>query len=1195
MTIGLIVKRMRREWRSLAILLLAVCLLTGFFALGPFYIRAVTDVGLRFELDNAAPQDLQISLIVDDESLSPEALAVVSEELGSLAVDYRHYIRADYNPPTTEGGIDDPGLATGGYTYRYGEPVTVLSPRIRRTFQPFAFDDMPELLNVVEGRFPRRLPTPDAVDPTGLSDAEQQARQVGIYNRGEVEVVVTETVAERAGLEVGSRMVLGTKRLDGSGEVASVVVVGIVELKDPSDHFWDGNRNFIEGADVEYGLGLFRYDFGLATIPEAYSDWLRDVTPGSSYIYQIQTNTDAVTADNIQEINGKLAVLQNRLSAYHPGISVLTGLASILERFSGDVSDSEGPIILLSGAILIMMLYHLINTVALVLEQQGTEWSSIVSRGGSIPQLIVMQFATVGLLGVLGALAGPLLSVGFMHVLEHFGPLSTALGGRSLGSTEIPQVSVYLSVGAAGAAVIVLTLPALPAARRSLLRLKQLVSRPPTRPAWTRYGLDLVLALIGIGFLLRLYYLVGGDFGTLLNNLFAAPREVITLIADNLNQTSGLNDPFNLLGPALVLTGAALLWLRFFPWLMDLVSRFFRNSRHLTAPLAMWNVARDPSHYAQLVLLLIGTLALGTASLGLSETRDKGAWSAAREETGGSARIVVDPARLDTQTIRWDQLPGVSSAATLLHTVGDAGSAVQRDVHIFGVQPDAMAAAFPVMAGAVRPLDDVQVPPPPGLELPENADQLTVQVYSLPQGNPADPAVSVQLTAYLQDAIGVPYRVGLALPETVVMADVEDDDSAIDVPPTATDQWLTFNGDMPERGHAPYRLMRIGINSVAGNLDAFEHTIYIDRIATLDIFGTVTSLESFETETNAWAEATVSNPYAASWVTNPGVSRVTGVSPQIVSAPGDVPEIEGAGMMRLEYQMGRVGGRQREPSIVVNEPHLDRIPVVINQTFAEQFAGRGSFRTAADEPLAVGDTQNVILNVGSGSVEIGYVVAAIVDDIPSVEAQDPFMITRLDLIQPVINQAASTAHFFTDSEIWLELPGREPSNALETEIADLGDGVASVVWAWDRYGEIQREPLPSAVAGMLFAGFWISLLLSLLDFAFYLIVTARQRMFTFAVLRSLGWNAGYIWRLLFIEQIALVVPALIIGSLIGAGLAYLLLPFLALVGGETLRLPWMSLAGLLLTLVISFTVLMGIAAIFLRRMSVNQVLRLGEE
>src|SRR5690606_41529939 len=106
MTLGLILKRMRREWRSLGILLLAVCLLTGFFALGPFYVRAVTNVGLRFDLDNASLRDRLITRIVDNEPLTPESFNVVREELGDLAVDYDYFIRADYTPPTANIGAD---------------------------------------------------------------------------------------------------------------------------------------------------------------------------------------------------------------------------------------------------------------------------------------------------------------------------------------------------------------------------------------------------------------------------------------------------------------------------------------------------------------------------------------------------------------------------------------------------------------------------------------------------------------------------------------------------------------------------------------------------------------------------------------------------------------------------------------------------------------------------------------------------------------------------------------------------------------------------------------------------------------------------------------------------------------------------------------------------------------------------------
>jgi hypothetical protein len=1202
MTIGLILKRMRREWRSLAILLLAVGLLTGFFALGPFYVRSVTEVGLRFELDNADSQDKLITLILEDEPLTPESYEVVREELGDLATGIRHYIRADYTPPSTAEGINNPGLATGGYYFMYGEVIDAYARRTQRTYQPFAFDNMPELLDLVEGRWPVRLPPPEDVDPTGLSDAEQEARQIGRYNRGQIEVVITQTVAEEAEMELGSRLVLGTILPDGSGEVASVVVVGIVEPKDANDPFWEGNRNFLVGSIVEMGVGAFRYDFGLATIPVAYTDWLVDVAPGSNYIYEIETNTDAITADNTQEVNERLKLLQNRLNNYHPGANLLSGLVPLLEGFSGDVSDTEGPIVLLSGAILLLLLYHLINTVSLVLEQQGAEWSTIVSRGGSVLQLVALQLVTVGLLAVTGMIAGPFISIGFMHILERFGPLATALGGRSLGSTDIPVISLYLSAGAAAATVIVLTTPAVPAARRSLLRLKQLVSRPPTRPAWARYTLDGVLLVIGLAFMVRMYHLAGGSFFylfegnivDLLEHMVSAPRDVIEVIADNLTETGGLHDPFNLLGPALVLTGAALLWLRLFPWAMDLVSRLFRGSRHLTTPLAMWNVARDPGHYAQLVLLLIGTLALGTASLGLTETRDQGAWKVARDETGGSARVDINPVALDADTVNWDRMPGVSVSLPLLHVAGDPGRATRGYVHVIGLDPDAAAAAFPELAETVEPLRAVAVPTDPGLTLPDDARHLTVQVYSLPPAVEDDPLVSVQLTAYLNDALGVPYSVPLLLPDRALMADAPQADMLESgLLPTRTDEWLTFSGEMPTQGRLPYRLVRIGINSRQSNIEAFEHTLYIDRIASQDVFGTSQTLESFEDEANVWAEATVSNPYAASWAVQGGESaRVRGVTPQVVS--GEVPDIEGPGALRLDYRTGRQGGRQLEPSIVVNEPQVDRLPVVISRRFANEFAGQGPYRSAADEPLVPGNIKNIVLNMGPGSVEIGYEVVGLMDEIPSLGEDEMVMITHIDLIRPVINQAAAANMFFDNNEVWLELPDRQPTGALKDEIRAI-DGVNTVNWAWTRYGEIQREPLPSAVAGMLFAGFWVSLGLSLLDFAFYLVVTAKQRAFTFGVLRSLGWNASHIWRLLLIEQVVLVTPALIIGSLLGAGLAYLLLPFLALVGGESLRLPWLNLAGMLLVLAASFMVLMGIAAVFLRRMSVNQVLRLGEE
>ncbi len=119
----------------------------------------------------------------------------------------------------------------------------------------------------------------------------------------------------------------------------------------------------------------------------------------------------------------------------------------------------------------------------------------------------------------------------------------------------------------------------------------------------------------------------------------------------------------------------------------------------------------------------------------------------------------------------------------------------------------------------------------------------------------------------------------------------------------------------------------------------------------------------------------------------------------------------------------------------------------------------------------------------------------------------------------------------------------------------------------------------------------MSLGLGLLDFGFYLAMTARRRATSFAVLRALGWNSDKLWGLLTVEQATLITPALFIGVLLGGLLAYLLLPFLALLGGETLQFPLLEITQLLIALVVSFALLLGVTAAFLQRMSINQVLR----
>lgn len=1136
MPLEMILRRMWRERRLLSVLLLAVCLVTGFFALGPLYVRAVSEAGLRYAVENTAPEGLNITLS-NRNPLGLDAWQLLDRELGGLVTDLTRISRSS-------GTIN-------GFAYTLGEPTTRFTAGTANDYQIVAYSNMRDIFAVVEGRWPERLAPPTSTLVSGLSDDEQAVNQLGDYSRGEVEAVISTVAAETANIEVGNRIVVGA---DASETTAVVRIVGLVEpTLSMDDPFWEGQRIIVLGRWIPISLIEERYDFGLIVPEGAFEDWIAPTTQGNTYLWQLKTDSDVVHADTLDELETRLTTVQNTLRARYPDMLIFSGLIDLIEDFREGLAETEGPIVLLSGAVLVLMLYHLVTTVALVLEQQSTEWASITSRGGSLLQLIGMQALTMSMLGIVGLIVGPFVAQGILLLLENVGPLSRTLDGASLGVAGVPAQAFVLSGTAAVAAVVVLTLPAWPAARRSLLRLKQLVSRPPTRPGWARFFLDFVLLLLGLAFMLRLYFLISGDVRSSIEALFTDPASLIRLIASGAEEAGGLNDPFNLLGPALVLTGAALLWLRVFPLLMRLFGRLLSVDNGLTGPMALWNVERDPGHYAQLVLLLIGTLALGTASLALDATRDVGSWAIASHEVGASVRVDLDPMGLDEMP-EWSSLPGVLDDEILLKTM-TPHNAGRRDTSVFGLDPVSFAEDYPAWAEVVTPLEGLTSLPFPGLALPEDATRVTIQVYSEP--GEGDLLTETRLSLFIGDSLGIPLEVPMETAD-----------------PMASGTFVAYEATLPVLGHAPWQLVGVRVQTLRGELQDFTHRIFLDDVTAVTATGESVLIEGFEGDVGPWL-ATSGRFQLEDDLTSSGSTE------QVMS---------GSGSLAVAYRIRRVGSSLLEPLLMVNELPSPVIPLVVSQGFAEYQGERSTRRTA----YTVGDEDLFDQEMPFGRVRFRFRVVGIVDDFPTMGEDDNYVIGWLAHLRLVLNSTATLSGFYDRNQAWLTLEEREPLDTLRAEVAAL-PGVNGASYAWDRYNEIQRAPLPNAITGMLFAGFWVSLTLSVLDFAFYLAVTARRRAVSFAVLQAIGWDSRQIWGVLAVEQAALVVPALLVGVGLGAALAYLLLPFLELIGGQALRFPVLGIGLLLLVLVLVFVALLGITAIFLRRQSVNQVLRLGEE
>lgn len=1138
MPLRLIVHRMWREWRLLSVLLIALCLVTAFFSLGPLYVRAVSEAGLRYAVEDLGRQQLDITLS-NSEPFGPETWTLLNQELRGVVTDLQRSARS--------AGV------VNGYEYALGEPVTIFARPTPNDYLIVAYSNLQEVFTLVDGRWPERLPPPTARLAVGLSAEEQAANQVGLYSRGQVEAVVAVEAAREARIEVGNRLVIGT---EPTGPTAIVHIVGLVEPALPlDDPFWDGQRLVVQGQRVQVSLTSERFDFGLIVPEGAFDDWIAPATCGNTYIWTLRVDPAVIHADTLDALEERLSRLQNALRTRYPDILIFSGLFDLIGQFRAGLVETEGPTLLLSGAVMVLMFYHLVTTVALVLEQQNAEWAAMASRGGSVAQLIGMQALTMGVLGAIGLVAGPFMARGMLLALERVGPLARALQGATPGAGSLPVRVFGLSAIAAVAAVVVLTLPAWPAARRSLLRLKQLISRPPIQPVWARYFLDIILLLIGLALLLRLYFLVNGDVAASLSVLWRDPAGLIRQIVSGAAESGGLNDPFNLLAPALALTGAALLWLRVFPLLMRLIGRLFRADDGLTAPLALWTVERDPGHYAQLVLLLIGTLALGTASLALEATRDAGAWAVAHHETGASVRLALDPAQVREQPAG-DALPGVTAAQSLLVTA-TPHRAGQRDTTVFGVEPGAFAASFPGWAGAVAPLQHLSALSLPGLPLPEDAVALALQVYAEPTLD-AGPPTETRLAVELIDALSVPLSLEL-----------------MTVDPVVAGRFATYAATLPYgAGHPPWRLVGIRLSSRRGELADFSHRVYLDTITARLADGSERIIEDFEAGEMAVWGASVAGFQRG------GALRAT---------LDDRHAASGRASLAVDYRIQQRGTAITQPLLAVNGASEAVVPLVISRGFAEYFGGR-SHRA----PLAVGDEDLFDLALGAGQVRFRYRVVGIVDDFPTLSAGANFVIGRLDHLLPALNRTASQQDFYDRNQVWLELSECEPSPEFRAAVAAL-PGVTGATYAWDRYNAIQSDPLANVVTGLLFAAFWVSLLLSALDYGFYLAVTARRRALSFAVLQAMGWPAHSIWGMLAVEQTALVTPALLVGVGLGMGLAYLLLPFLELVGGQALRFPVSGVIGSLAALIAVFAILLGVTALMVRRQSVHQMLRLGEE
>src|SRR5439155_16817344 len=197
---------------------------------------------------------------------------------------------------------------------------------------------------------------------------------------------------------------------------------------------------------------------------------------------------------------------------------------------------------------------------------------------------------------------GPLLG---MVVAQFIGRTYTFLvfSNRELLPVHITGQTLEFALLAVGLSVGAMVLPAVGASRHSIVTYKQEVARSTRPPFWQRWFVDfLILGVAGYG-----YYLL-------------SQRQSILTLGE---AGDVFSDPLLLLVPAFFIFACSLVFLRFFPLLVEGLSRIGSRFFGVSVLLGLRQIARIPGQYTRLVLLLTLTLALGTFAAAVAKTLDR--------------------------------------------------------------------------------------------------------------------------------------------------------------------------------------------------------------------------------------------------------------------------------------------------------------------------------------------------------------------------------------------------------------------------------------------------------------------------------------------------------------------------------------------------------------------------------------------
>ena len=766
------------------------------------------------------------------------------------------------------------------------------------------------------------------------------------------------------------------------------------------------------------------------------------------------------------------------------------------------------PILAMLALIVAGALYFLVYMASLALERDANDLALLRMRGASTWQTTGLHLLQSALIAIAAILVAPIVARFLVGLTGRIPPMSTLTGGEPLSVAQSRSAVPFVLAGGA-LTFLSMGLAIIPFARRSVLELRALSTRPAHKSVWQRYNLDLFLIVLAgvILFELRQQGLVDTD-----------PSEL------------GL-DPFSIAAPALFLLAGSLLLLRALPWLLRGVGWLMTRTPGMTAALPGWHLGRNPIPYGRLALLVWLTTGFGAFALTYSGTLETSYEHRAAFAAGSDARIVAEGAA-------YLEGPEGARASPVYRSTGSPRLAA-RGSELLAVEPG-------TFAEVVFWRDDFGPDPellfsgealgPPadwGVELPPGTTAITAQGVVVPpawaQREVSGPAAPVRLMVRLVDDDGR-FRVHAA--------DAPFDDTRWRTVTVSLDGDAAINGPFEDPETLVLQAVWFETDAPATAVSLEAGTSLIGSIASQSDSGAADLLFSILEELEA----------QNGLVIEPGVAATEAADRYF----SDVPEGEDDGVEARQasplYRTGEAAQvtfprRTRGDAV----PHLarspERIAFIVDETVAS-FSG-----------LPVGTD----VTVGVDGELIDAKVTAHVELVPTTgdSRLNGVLVTRLDGLmqwlsgEPTWSLTGTLARTPLPQELWVRTG--DVNADVEALVAQLDEEPEAIITARGVSADFSSRPIQVGLVSILLLGTGAGIVLALAGVTAYVLVAVRRRYREMGVLRALGLRRRSVAGTFALEQVVVLGVGAVIGVLAGLALMRLMVPFLQL-GEEAVEL-----------------------------------------